>query len=62
MSLKSRIIVQGGLTFAAAFALLFLPAGTLNFWEAWVYLGILFIPMVIFSVYYYTHDSAMVQR
>ena len=62
MSLKSRIIVQGGLTFAAAFALLFLPAGTLDFWEAWVYLGILFIPMVIFSVYYYKHDPALVQR
>lgn len=62
MSLKSRIIVQGLFTFAAAFALLFLPAGTLDFWEAWVFLGILFIPMVIFSVYYYKHDPALVQR
>ncbi len=62
MSLKSRIIVQGLFTFAAAFALLFLPAGTLEFWEAWVFMGILFIPMVIFSVYYYKIDPALVQR
>ncbi len=62
MRLKSRIIVQGLFTFAATFALLFLPAGTLDFWEAWVFLGILFIPMVIFSVYYYQHDPALVRR
>lgn len=62
MSLKFRIVVQGGLTFAGAFVLLFLPAGTLDFWEAWVYLSILFIPMVIFSVYYYKHDPVLVQR
>ena len=62
MSLKSRIIVQIGFTLAASFALLFLPAGTLHFWEAWVFLGILFIPMVFFTVYYYRHDPALVQR
>jgi protein-S-isoprenylcysteine O-methyltransferase Ste14 len=62
VSLKSRIIVQGVLAFAAVFALLFLSAGTLDFWEAWVFLGIIFIPMVIFSVYYYKHDPALVQR
>jgi protein-S-isoprenylcysteine O-methyltransferase Ste14 len=62
MSLKSRIIVQIGFTLAASFALLFLPARTLHFWEAWVFLGILFIPMVFFTVYYYRHDPALVQR
>ena len=62
MSLKSRIIVQIGFTLAASFALLFLPAGTLHFWEAWVFLGILFIPMVFFTAYYYRHDPALVQR
>jgi protein-S-isoprenylcysteine O-methyltransferase Ste14 len=62
VSLKSRIIVQGALTFAAVFVLLFLPAGTLDFWEAWGFLGVIFIPMGIFSVYYYKHDPALVQR
>jgi protein-S-isoprenylcysteine O-methyltransferase Ste14 len=62
MSLKSKVILQCVLTFVAAFVLLFLPAGTLHFWEAWVYLAIVFIPTAIFSAYYYKHDPAFVQR
>lgn len=62
MTLKSRLNVQCVLTFAGAVALLFLPAGTWHFWEAWVYLAIVFVPMIIFSAYYYKHDPALVQR
>ena len=25
--------------------LLFLPAGTLDFWQAWLFIGLLFVPM-----------------
>jgi len=32
----AAIILIGGM--------LFLPAGTLGYWEAWVYMGLLFIP------------------
>ena len=28
-------------------ALLFIPAGTFSFWQAWLFIGILFIPMLI---------------
>ncbi|MBQ6236380.1 MAG: isoprenylcysteine carboxylmethyltransferase family protein, partial [Clostridia bacterium] len=30
--------------------LLFLPAGTLRYWNAWLFLGILFIPMFIAGI------------
>ena len=30
--------------------LLFIPAGTLNYWNAWLFIGILFIPMFIVGV------------
>ena len=30
--------------------LLFIPAGTLNYWNAWVFLGILFVPMLIVGI------------
>ena len=30
--------------------LLFLPAGTFNYWNAWVFMGILFIPMFIAGI------------
>lgn len=31
-------------------ALLFIPAGTLNYWNAWLLIGILFIPMFITGI------------
>jgi hypothetical protein len=42
--------------------LLFLPAGTLDYWEAWVFLGIFLVPMVFFSAYYYKYDPSVVER
>jgi len=30
--------------------LLFIPAGTLNYWNAWLFIGILFIPMFILGI------------
>lgn len=30
--------------------LLFLPAGTLNYWNAWLFIGILFVPMFIAGI------------
>ena len=30
--------------------LLFLPAGTLNYWNAWLFIGILFVPMFIVGI------------
>jgi hypothetical protein len=62
MSLKSKLIAQTSAIFTVMVILLFLPAGTLNFWEAWVFVVILFIPMVIFSIYFLIHDPAVVQR
>lgn len=31
-------------------ALLFIPAGTINYWNAWVFVGVLFIPMFIAGI------------
>ena len=30
--------------------LLFIPAGTLNYWNAWLFIGILFVPMLIVGI------------
>lgn len=30
--------------------LLFLPAGTFNFWQAWLFIGVLFVPMFIAGI------------
>ena len=31
--------------------LLFLPAGSLDYWNAWLFLAVLFIPMAITGIY-----------
>jgi len=42
--------------FAAALALtgamLFLPAGTLDYWQAWMFLAVLFIPVTLLCAYF----------
>jgi protein-S-isoprenylcysteine O-methyltransferase Ste14 len=43
-------------------ALFFLPAGTFNYWQAWVWLGALFIPMGISLVYLVRMDPALLER
>jgi protein-S-isoprenylcysteine O-methyltransferase Ste14 len=43
-------------------ALIFLPAGTLAFWEGWLYLAILFIPMLFALVYLYRNDPDLLER
>lgn len=51
---------------AAAFVLLpllfFVPAGTLRYWEAWVYLAILLIPVFFVMRYLLKHDPAFLER
>jgi protein-S-isoprenylcysteine O-methyltransferase Ste14 len=40
----------------------FLPAGTWNYWQAWVYIGILIIPMFFVLVYLLKNDPELLER
>lgn len=42
--------------------LFFLPAGTFHYWEAWVYLGVLLIPMFATSTYLLRRDPELLER
>ena len=42
--------------------LLFLPAGSLFFWQGWVYIGILFIPMIFVLFYFLKNDPGLLER
>lgn len=44
---------------AAAF---FLPAGTFNYWEAWVYTAVLLVPAIFVLRYLMKHDPALLER
>ena len=42
--------------------MLFFPAGTLRFWEAWLYMGLLFVPVAIVGVVLLIKDPELLER
>lgn len=54
----SRLIIA----FPVLIAMLFLSAGTLAFWEAWVYLAVLFIPMMFVLAYLLKNNPELLER
>lgn len=40
----------------------FWPAGTFDYWQAWVYLAILFVPMSLMTIYFIKNDPALLER
>jgi protein-S-isoprenylcysteine O-methyltransferase Ste14 len=60
MNLKSRLILRFAVGLILMAALLFVPAGTLNFWQAWVFMAIVFVPMVLGGFYFYKHDPQLI--
>jgi protein-S-isoprenylcysteine O-methyltransferase Ste14 len=43
-------------------ALLFIPAGSIKFWNAWIFMGVLFIPMLLVIVYLVIHDPELLYK
>lgn len=43
-------------------ALLFIPAGTLSYWQAWLFIGILFIPMLIVGIVLMSHNPELLRK
>ena len=43
-------------------AMLFLPAGTIRYWQAWIWLAALFLPMMASFVYLVKRDPALLER
>jgi protein-S-isoprenylcysteine O-methyltransferase Ste14 len=42
--------------------LLFVPAGTLRYWQAWLYLSIFMGASILTTIYLMTHDPALLER
>jgi protein-S-isoprenylcysteine O-methyltransferase Ste14 len=42
--------------------LLFAPAGSLHFWNGWLFMATLFVPMTIFLVYLYRKDRSLLEK
>lgn len=46
----------------ASFAMFFIPAGSFGFWQAWVYIGVLFIPMLFLLFYFLSTDPKFLRQ
>ena len=60
--LKLRVSLSLVLAIVLLAAFFFIPAGTLNYWQAWVYLAILFLPMIGVEIYFLKHDPILLER
>jgi protein-S-isoprenylcysteine O-methyltransferase Ste14 len=43
-------------------AMLFVPAGTLDYWQAWIFLGVFFVPALAITLYLAKKDPKLLQR
>ncbi len=62
MSLKSKLVIRLSMATAGCGAFVFIPAGSLRFWQGWIFLAIWFFPTLAAFAYFYKHDPALVER
>jgi protein-S-isoprenylcysteine O-methyltransferase Ste14 len=62
IGLSARVAIRIIAVLTIAICALFLPAGTLRFWQGWVYLGVLPVPSLCAYLYFLKHDPQLVER
>jgi len=62
MSLKSKLFLRLFLGLIIVAAMLFIPAGSLRFWQGWVFMPLVFIPVISFYLHFYKHDPQLIGR
>ena len=62
----SNVYVRGVLanliTLAILLACLFIPAGTLNYWQAWAFVAVFEVSAQALGIYFLVHDRKLVER
>ena len=56
------VVIRFGLGISALAAMFFLPAGTFGYWQAWVWLAVILIPMLLVLGYLLKNDPALLER
>ena len=62
MNLQSKLALRFSIGVPAFCALLFLPAGTFKFWQAWMYLVVWFVPALFAFGYFCKRDPQLIER
>ena len=60
--LKKRVIIRFIMAPVFMGLMLFLSAGTLYYWQAWIYCSVLFIPMFFVVSYFLKKDPGLLER
>src|ERR1700733_13303129 len=62
----ANFYVRGGLatltTLVILLACMFIPAGTLNYWQAWVFAAVFEVSAQALGIYFLMHDRKLVER
>jgi len=58
---KTSVIIKIILAFDFLCIMFFLPAGTFLYWQAWIYMALLFIPMTFLLIYLIKHDPKLLE-
>jgi len=61
-SLGMAIAIRFILLFPVLGLMFFLPAWTLNYWQAWLYIFIVAVPAIFIARYLYKNDRALLER
>ena len=60
--LLTSLLVRITITFIIVGALLFGPAGSFLYWNGWLFLAALFVPMVVVLIYLYRRNRALLEK
>jgi protein-S-isoprenylcysteine O-methyltransferase Ste14 len=61
-SLTTRLILRTLIAVIFVAVFLFVPAGSFRYWQGWVFMAILFLPMPVTSVYFMKRDPQLIER
>lgn len=60
--LTATVIVRVGLLFLILALIFFITAGSLRYWEAWLYLAVLFVMVSVVMAYFLKKDPKLIER
>ena len=62
LDLKKKIFIRFMMAPIFMGLMLFLPAGSLDYWQAWLYCAVLFIPVIVVVFYFLKKDPELLER
>ncbi len=61
-ALGRKAVLYFAAALAVTFLVLFVPAGTTDYWQAWLFIAVLFIPVALVCAYFLEKDPAFLER